>query len=42
MSQTPPATAKSSLDRMADLTRKVIAVKKSEIPKVKPTKRKKP
>lgn len=30
-----------SLDRMADLTRKVIAVKKSELPKIKPKKRKK-
>jgi hypothetical protein len=32
---------KESLDRMADLTRKIIAVKKAAIPKVKAKKRKK-
>jgi hypothetical protein len=37
----PPAQPeKSSLERMADLTRRIIAVKKTELPKAKPTKRK--
>jgi len=37
---TPPD--KESLTRMATLGRKLFAVKKSELPKVKPTKRKRP
>jgi hypothetical protein len=41
MTQTPPTTEKSSLDRLADLTRRIVKVKKSELPKAKPTKRKK-
>ena len=31
--------AKTSLDRMADLTRRIVAVKKSELPKTKKRKR---
>jgi hypothetical protein len=31
----PVPPSKASLDRMADLTRRIVAVKKSELPKVK-------
>jgi hypothetical protein len=41
MTQTPPTPLKSSLDHMADLTRKILAVKKTALPKVKPKKRRK-
>jgi hypothetical protein len=41
MEDTVTKIDKTSLDRMADLTRKVLSVKKTALPKVKRKKRKK-
>ena len=43
MTQTQPTNVdgKVALDHMADLTRKILTVKKTALPKVKPKKRKK-
>ena len=42
MTQEASKTAKESLDKMATLGKKIFAVKKSELPKTKPTKREGP
>jgi hypothetical protein len=42
MNAQPPVASQSPLDRMADLTRKVLTVKKTALPKVRKPKKKPP